>query len=935
MLVVLKGSSRILLPSLSMLMFVVVLLILAPPTAVDAALDEVEPPAQYEDWDTAYDLTPIELGTPFDVRKEGGGDWDFIRMDFLSLGDLVVIELDNYGDPWSTVEYWVFDPARFPVAYASYEGTPPSNTTMRFSVGTAGPYHFVFGSGFGDTVIRMNVTVVSGSSQGDSNDRPNDAVDVNGMEVVDGTLGQPDDPSDFFRILVDSSPELKTFLSFSLSWSGWTEVKWELYNSSGILRPSLQYTSDGIAFGDSTDTFDERLLEPEILYLRLWCVEGSGDYKLYVHIETYPEDGDDWMEGAGELVDGQTVNGTLHTRFDKTDYLRIDVDVSDTIQLTMDVDDDADLFLLSEDGHRVASSDNWDDESEYISYKVPQGGNDTYYVLIALSTELDLLPYREINYTLHVVTNLPPEVHPDYAKTYASWPMLEDRVDEGILLTDLFIDPEGRPLTFRVVPGHNESFLMATVTGAMRLRLVPAENVSGFVEAVTVEAVDVGGKAVRFTVSVAVMPVNDAPVVGHPTADPPPAVLEVPEDGTGGPWDVLFWFWDSDDAISELVFEFDSGPEVEARTDDLDRMYMDAVEDDWNGWTNLTIRVRDPEGLGALLRLPVHVTPVNDPPVLVGPDITMVHSGRPTANIDVGGSFEDVDGDRLGYVATSEQEVNVTVNGSRVTVGRLLHFQALTVVFEVKAMDTEGETSDTLTVTIEVGDIPDPHHIVQVKKEYTVLRGGKGVFLDFDLEDPDGLGDEYTVEFSYSGVTDVYTWKKWREPREWSPRRPIWEPDPVGVDEDVMVTMAVMDEWYVDRVSWTVHVRSHNSAPVVQAIRPDSRGPYDQAELINLTVEAYDADGDDLTYCWTYHRAMEGEVNVESGPSLVLFYDSSGRHQVTVVVSDGFENTTAYYNLTVSDDPGVLEEGGVVLVLAVVLISAVAVVAYFVLRKEG
>ena len=95
---------------------------------------------------------------------------------------------------------------------------------------------------------------------------------------------------------------------------------------------------------------------------------------------------------------------------------------------------------------------------------------------------------------------------------------------------------------------------------------------------------------------------------------------------------------------------------------------------------------------------------------------------------------------------------------------------------------------------LQCGDPSDEYEQkhLQVKKEYTVLRGGEGVFLDFRLDDPDGPGTEYTVEFSYAGVTDVFTWKKWRQPREWSPRRPIWTPDPVGGDEDVMVTMAVI-----------------------------------------------------------------------------------------------------------------------------------------------
>ncbi|MCK5252758.1 MAG: hypothetical protein KAQ96_07400, partial [Thermoplasmata archaeon] len=511
----------------------------SPFDGAQAALTDPEPPAQYEDWDHAYDLSEQELGTTFDVRKEGGGDHDYIKMDFLNPGDIVYIHLDNSRNSSCNVEYSVHDPGRFPIAYHEYDGSGDPNATMRFIATRTGPYYILFGMGFGTSVISVNITVYIDSWVGDGNDRPGEAKEVPHTTVVNGSFGQPSDPADFYKLMLHPSSSLKTFLSFSLSGTGWTGAQWELYNSTGILRQNLSYTQDLLYYGESTEHFEERILEPETYYLRVWCLEGSGDYRLYINIVTYPEDGDDWMEGAQDLMDGQTVNGTLHTKYDRTDHYRIDLVEGDLMELWMDVDDDADLFLLGEDGSKVASSDNWNDESEHISYRVPAGGNGTYYVLVTLSTELDPSPLREISYQLRVVTNLPPEVDEDMAKTYGSWPILEDRVDERILLTDLFFDPEGGPLTFRVVPGHNASRLNVTVTGAQRLRLEPAENASGFVESVTVEAMNGKGTTTRFTIDVAVIAVNDAPVVGHPTAGPPPEVLEFDEDTTGGPWDLL------------------------------------------------------------------------------------------------------------------------------------------------------------------------------------------------------------------------------------------------------------------------------------------------------------------------------------------------------------------------------------------------------------
>jgi hypothetical protein len=918
-------------PVVYILLFVTllaVITVLVHSEPVHAELSDPEPPAQYETHSTAYTLSEQELGSPLMVRKEGGGDRDYIKIPFLEKNDLVSVSVDQKNAS-NQVEYWVEDPNHFPIFYYQYNGPPdPPQFEIQFAAIISGPYFLYHGQGFGTTVISVNFSVQPGSSMGDGNDRPDDAAEVNRTVVENGTFGLPDDPADFFRLELDPSPDIKTFLSIYVSTGVGTEAQWEMYNSTGILRQDLTYSGDVIAIGADAETFDERMEERGTLYLRLWCWRGGGDYQLFVNIENYPEDGDDEMETARVLVDGQTVNGTLHTRFDEADHLRIDLDGGDTLSLTMDVGEDLDLFVLHSDGYQVASSRNWYDESEHISYVVPPDWGGTYIVRVVMSSELDPLPFREISYRLHAVANLPPGLDPDYASTYRSWPMLEDWVDEGILLTDLFFDPEGGPLSFLVVPGHNESYLEVTVTGAMRLRLEPAENVSGFVEDVTVEAVDDAGKRTRFTISVAVLPENDPPVAWHPTAAPPPEHLEVAEDSTGGPWDVLFWFWDSDNEASELEFAFETGPELGARTDVLYRLLLDAVQEDWNGGTDLTIRVTDPEGLGALLRIPVSVLPVNDAPELVVTDFSWTIEDRAEATIDLGDMFVDVDGDTLGYIIVCEQDLRTSTNGSALTVERLFPFQHQTVVLAVRAEDGSGETSEPLTVTIEVGEVPEPHNIVPSLSEYTVLRGGDGVHLEFGLDDPDGPGHDYTVEFTYSGTKETYLYNNYESPGTWTPEVPVWRPAPVGGDGDVIVTMVVKDEWYADSVSWTIHVRSHNSPPVVVAVTPDRPGPYQRYEEIQLTVEAHDDDGDELTYYWTFTGSMTVRDHEEGGPTWSVRSDQGGRNQVVVEVTDGFESTTAFFNFTVTNEP---DGGGPNAAAIVLVLSVVAIVSVFVL----
>ena len=894
--------------------------VLSPSEGAQAALTDPEPPAQYDDHAHAYDMETYELGTTLTIRKEGGGDRDYIKLGFLNLNDVVTVNIDQSMNTSNQVEYWVEDPNLFPIYFYQYNGLPANPIfSFNFAVLINGPYYILHGSGLGTTVISMNITVYTDSWVGDGNDRPEYGEEVHHTKVVDGSFGQPKDPADFYKLLLDPIPSLKTFLSFSLSGTGWTRAHWELYNSCGILRQNLSYTQDALYYGDSTETFGERILEPETHYLRVWCMEGSGDYRLYFNIVTYPEDGDDWMDGAQELVDGQTVNGTIHTKYDASDHYRIDLVEGDLTQLWMDVDDDADIFLLEEGGRWVAGSDNWDDESEHISYKIPPGGSGTYYVRVTMSTELDPFPLREISYQLRVVMNLPPQVDSELARTYGSWPMLEDRVDEGILLTDLFFDPEGGPLSFQVLPGHNASRLKVTVTGADRLRLEPAENVSGLVESVTVEAMDGRGKTTRFTIDVAVIAVNDAPVVGHPTAGPPPEVLEFDEDTTGGPWDLLFWFWDCDNAMSEMTFSFETDLYLNAEMDDLDRLVIETLVPDWNGRTNITIRVRDPEGLGALIRMPVVVGPVNDPPRRIGPDLEVVVTGGMVAMVDVAGSFMDPDGDVLRLYMASNQDLAFTFIGYIITVDGLLPYQFSTVGFNVTVKDPQDAVSSPLGITLEVRDMDDPHTIQAWETEYTLLWGRGRYFTEFTVSDPDQGHYEYEVVLSVGDWSDQYKYRRTTNGWEWASPRPYWAPEWGSEEGDVVITLVMHDSWYNASVSWLVHVRAENNPPEILKMLADTKGPYWLGQDVEFSADAVDKDGDDISYEWY----LDGDLMSEES-RFTLTFDSTGELELVLEVSDGFNTTQRELPFAVVEEEESLDPP--ILTLALVLVVAVVVI---------
>lgn len=608
--------------------------------------EEIPPDFQYQDWDAAYNLTDTDLGSKQLIRKDGGGDADFLRMSFLSIGDLVTLELDHPIGDRATLEYYVSDPNRFPIRYHYYDGTGPNIVRLEFQVTLEGPYFFHVGQGFGDTIFSMNITRVSTPSTGDENDRPEDALPFSSTTIIHDNFGQPYDPSDFYRLELAPSETEKVFLSFTLSIPDGAEGQWELYTSSGIERGSQTYTLD-CRFGDSEIKFFDRITSPDSYFIRVWCNVGDGDYTLSIEIATYPNDGNDLLAEALEIWDGDDFNGTLHTEFDLKDHFKINLFEGDRLQLWLYVDDDADLRLLNETGAQLSISDNWNEDSEYISYLISSEDEGYYYISVYPSTELDLIPSRNIGYRLRVLVNLPPQLDNDYARTLDNWQITEDTVDDRIELARLFRDPEGGPLSFTVITDFNGTLLEVTITVADRLRLEPGENLSGFIVPVTVVAKDNRGKMANFTVQVAVTPVNDAPVVGHPSLPPPPESLEMDEDIQGGPWDALDWFWDVDNDRMDLNILLSPSDEIGGAWNGL--LFLNNRIPDWCGNSYITLTARDPGGLVVDLRILVIVRSVNDPPR--DARITPVSQSPYTQSevIPLSGSAVDDDGDILSF----------------------------------------------------------------------------------------------------------------------------------------------------------------------------------------------------------------------------------------------------------------------------------------------
>ena len=168
------GSSRGLLRTLILvgLLIVVYLILNSTDSSAEPWENETLPDhtQQYYDWAHAYNVQVGDHEQDLVVRRDGGGDPDYLKLPFLSVNDLVTVKVsqrfiadnDTIGGAESntTCEYYVSDPNKFPIYYYYYQGKPAeSSFTFKFAALILGDYYIHTDQGFGDCYIIMNITV--------------------------------------------------------------------------------------------------------------------------------------------------------------------------------------------------------------------------------------------------------------------------------------------------------------------------------------------------------------------------------------------------------------------------------------------------------------------------------------------------------------------------------------------------------------------------------------------------------------------------------------------------------------------------------------------------------------------------------------------------------------------------------------------------------
>ncbi|HIF9118558.1 TPA: Ig-like domain-containing protein, partial [Photobacterium damselae] len=433
-------------------------------------------------------------------------------------------------------------------------------------------------------------------------------------------------------------------------------------------------------------------------------------------------------------------------------------------------------------------------------------------------------------------------------------------------------DVDGDNLTFK--PGTNPENGSVTINFDGSWEYVPNTDFNGE-DSFTVVVDDGNGGTDTITVTVNVIPVNDAPVGEDVSAE---TQEETAVTGQLTATDV-----DDDN----LTFKPGSNPENGSVTVNPDGSWEYVPNPDFNGEDSFTVVVDDGNGGSDTITVTVNVTPVNDAPV--GEDV----SAETQEETAVTGQLTatDADGDNLTFKpGTNPENGQVTVNadGSWEYVPNtdFNGEDSFTVVVD----DGNGGT-DTITVTVNVtpvNDAPVGEDVSAETQEETAVTG--------QLTATDVDGDNLTFKPGSNpenGSVTINADGSWE-----------YVPNTDFNGEDSFTVVVDDGNGGTDTITVTVNVTPVNDAPVGEDVSAETQ----EETAVTGQLTATDVDGDNLTFKpGTNPENGSVTVNPDGSWEYIPNPDFNGEDRFTVVVDDGNGGTdtiTVTVNVTpVNDAP--------------------------------
>jgi len=892
----------------------------------DAALIDFEPPRQYDDHADAYVLQTDELGLPLTIRKEGGGDRDYIKIPFLNTNDMVTVSIEQMNTS-NQVEYWVEDPNHFPIYFYQYNGLPAIPTfSVNFAAVVAGPYFFYHGQGFGTTYMNVTfdrVPISPPPAEKDSNNMPLAKVVLTADQTVRQNAGLPWDPSDFYYININPNAATNKYLSITIESDTDDKVQWEIYNNVGINRPSLQYTTDTYLLGDAS-LKQRRVTVPGEYIFRIWMLEGYGQYNLTVSILSYPNDQDNSVDEATSILDNAVKTGDVNLSYDWQDWYEIYLEAGQPLWATLTpTSGPADLYILDEFENQKDSSRLLDMAVDHIDGWEPDIDG-VYYVVVEAVYEAPAWENPpSVDYTLIVWINYKPTIGavPAGYKNY--------HIDEDTVVTDydvslVFEDEDGDTLIFDLDMSYNNTLIDIQLQGDNTLRIAPVKDASEFKVQILFNATDPHGLWVNYTAWIWVDPVNDGPTVNVSNI---PDEITMGEDLVKSGVNVTKAFEDVDDDYGTWTFVTTTTTHIHVSLDDNTWLAtLTPLEQDWSGIETFTVTCTDKEGETAEIIFTINMQEINDPPFIKKYIPPQEIDEETSWTIDLedyegGVVFEDVELKALSYKYDNDGNILVTISGSMITFTGAPDYVGFISDLVIWAEDDLGARSENMTLAFNVLDVNDPPELELVLTSASVEEG-EGItftediyyeYSDEDSEPQSVIWNWYVdgVQVPPEQVSDKYSY-------EYVP--------PTTEEKDRMVTvkLEVIDGEFTKEIQWIISVTNKNVGPDTPTFTHDTnKTAFKEGEKITFSAEGSDLDGDTLTYKWFLDELEE----VGTGKTLELTNVKVGEHKVTVEVSDGPATSTADFTFRVNKDENPDEEPGFELAyVALALIGAVALV---------
>ena len=276
------------------------------------------------------------------------------------------------------------------------------------------------------------------------------------------------------------------------------------------------------------------------------------------------------------------------------------------------------------------------------------------------------------------------------------------------------------------------------------ITLSPIANANG-TTTLTIQAKDAGNLSATTEVVVAVMPINDQPMLTITSS-----VLNVFEDfstlAIATVADV------EDDTITITVNQ--SSTNIVSISTASDQIKLVSIAN-VSGATTLNIMISDGL-LSSTAQVAVNVTAVNDPPILTVSTtaLTLIEDFAETISISI--TRTDVEGDTLTYTVNESNRgiVNFVVTTNNVIVSMIANANGATTL---TLTASDGTSSSTAQVMVQVNAVNDPPTLTVSTNSITTIGGFVPITIGTTATDTEDGTSAFSVQLSTTNVITVST----------------------------------------------------------------------------------------------------------------------------------------------------------------------------------